>query len=112
MNFTAPDPRFKKEGSTELPGNYHGGDPSGLRSDALDGTPGEGHYQDTGCHLQPSCLNCTLPQCYYDVPRNQARDTAIYKLVVEKKVMNQTVALEYNVSTRTVHRIVQKGRAR
>ena len=33
-------------------------------------------YSDTGCHLQASCLSCSLPKCYYDMtPEEKGRYT-------------------------------------
>jgi hypothetical protein len=45
------------------------GDPTRLaRSDAFPEEHfGEGHYRDEGCELAPSCLNCPLAQCRYDL---------------------------------------------
>ncbi len=33
-----------------------------------DQSPEYYHYEDTGCEVSPSCLNCPLPQCKYDDP--------------------------------------------
>jgi hypothetical protein len=117
MNFNAKDNRYDKDkGAPLLPGNYKGADPTGNRSDALEGAPGFGAYRDTGCSWYSSCLNCPLPKCRYDDPMQRAekiktRDTKIYMLVTKKKKKIKAVAVEYNLSTRTIHRIIQKGRA-
>ena len=120
MNFNAKDNRYDRDrGAPPLPGNYTGGDPSGHRNDALDGVPGSGEYQDKGvigsCSDIPSCLACPLPTCRFDNPNQRSQEQAkrnaeIYTLVFKKKKRTKDVAIEYNLSTRTVHRIVQKSR--
>ena len=39
----------------------------------LDAIPEFYHYEDTGCEVSPSCLNCPLPQCKYDDPDGSKR---------------------------------------
>ncbi len=34
----------------------------------VDAVPEFFHYEDTGCEVSLSCLNCPLPQCKYDDP--------------------------------------------
>ena len=34
----------------------------------VDTVPEFYHYEDTGCEVSRSCLNCPLPRCKYDDP--------------------------------------------
>ena len=58
--------------------------PTALLSKTLvDTVPELYHYEDTGCEVSPSCLNCPLPRCKYDDPiwfqrhRRLARDLKV-----------------------------------
>ena len=42
--------------------------PSSPRQDEDDPLPEYCRYQDEGCELSNSCLNCPFPKCIYDVP--------------------------------------------
>ena len=35
---------------------------------SVDMVPELYHYEDTGCEVSRSCLNCPLPRCKYDDP--------------------------------------------
>ena len=98
-------------GRNPEPGSYDGMPPDGRQNMYPEAHFGTGNYVDTGCHLQPACLTCPLPECYLDDPNrrgsgneNNERDTKIRNS--EKRVAE--IAVEYNLSTRTVHRI-RKG---
>ena len=39
-----------------------------ISSPVLDAMPEFYHYEDTGCEVSSSCLDCPLPQCKYDDP--------------------------------------------
>lgn len=85
-----------------------------IRSDAL---PENKVYQDDGCEVAPKCLECPLSACRYDVPggirtlRNIDREAQLLAdwrgdggaepLTVDE------LAEKYDVSRRTVFRIVQ-----
>lgn len=74
-------------------------------------------YRDTGCDLHPACLTCPLPRCRYDEPiwRGQdergERDSEIVRMRTKQALSIQQLAVEFGVSTRTVHRILRKGKA-
>lgn len=82
-----------------------------VRSDTL---PENTRYADDGCEASLSCLNCPLPMCKYDDPgwtRRQDRghrDEEIFRLR-KAGVPVPELARQFRVSTRTVHRIVQRG---
>jgi len=82
-----------------------------VRSDTL---PENTRYSDDGCEAAPSCLNCPLPVCKYDDPgwtRRQDRghrDDEIFRLR-KAGIPVPELARQFKVSTRTVHRIVQRG---
>ena len=29
------------------------------------------YFEDKGCNIEPSCLNCSLPICKFDLPEQQ-----------------------------------------
>ena len=75
---------------------------------------GRGHYRDTGCAVIISCLECPLAVCLEDRPQSwerAQRNEIIYDLIIHKGRKAKAVALELNLSTRTVHRIVQNEKA-
>ena len=84
-----------------------------VRSDTL---PENTRYGDNGCDVSESCLHCPLPLCRYDDPRwlqsksRRNRDDEIVKLRHEK-LPTAEIAKRFRISTRTVHRIVQRGGA-
>lgn len=84
-----------------------------VRSDTL---PENTRYADDGCEASVSCLTCPLPMCKYDDPgwtRRQdrgLRDDEIFRLR-KAGVPVPELARQFKVSTRTVHRIVQRGGA-
>ena len=82
-----------------------------VRSDTL---PENTRYADDGCEAASSCLTCPLAICKYDDPgwtRRQdrgQRDDEIFRLR-KAGVPVPELARQFRVSTRTVHRIVQRG---
>jgi hypothetical protein len=82
-----------------------------VRSDTL---PENTRYRDNGCDISESCLHCPLPLCRYDDPgwlqseNRRNRDDEIVKLRHEK-LSTAEIAKRFGVSTRTVHRVVQRG---
>lgn len=82
-----------------------------VRSDTL---PENTRYQDDGCEASSSCLSCPLAMCKYDDPgwlRRQdrgLRDDEIFRLR-KIGVPVPELARQFRVSTRTVHRIIQRG---
>ena len=82
-----------------------------VRSDTL---PENTRYSDDGCEVSPSCLTCPLPMCKYDDPGwlrrsdRRSRDREIFMLR-QQGVPVRELSARFAVSTRTVHRIVQRG---
>ncbi|MCY4474695.1 MAG: helix-turn-helix domain-containing protein [Chloroflexi bacterium] len=74
------------------------------------GLPENYDYTDTGCDLAPSCLECPLALCKYDVPnwgrRNQTtmRDQEIVRLRGQGLKVSQ-IAKIVKTSERTVYRV-------
>jgi hypothetical protein len=81
-----------------------------VRCDTL---PEDTNYRDTGCELAPSCLNCPLPRCKYDVPRsarrlgNFARDREIAVLRRKHAVPVEAIAATFGLSRRQVYRVLR-----
>lgn len=70
-------------------------------------------YQDDGCDLFPSCLNCPLPRCRYDEPgrkqmRKEFRNERMLQLHSEGKGIAE-LAQRFGVSKRTVYRIIGRN---
>ena len=82
----------------------------------LDAVPEFYHYEDTGCEVSPSCLNCPLPQCKYDDPdwfqrhRRFARDLRMWSTIQLEGLSAQEAADRFSVTVRTVFRIIQRCR--
>ena len=79
----------------------------------LDLPPEYCHYQDEGCDLADSCLNCPFAGCIYDEPRGKqrwlkrlrAREMARLFTTEGKGV--KELALMFDVSQRTVQRALK-----
>jgi len=73
-------------------------------------------YRDTGCDLSPSCLDCTLPKCRYDLEcgrrslRNLDRDEEIARLRFEEHLSTEMLMRRFRIGKRTVHRILKRQR--
>lgn len=84
-----------------------------VRSDTL---PENTRYKDDGCDASLTCLACPLPLCKYDDPgwlqreSRRTRDDEIFRLRGERMAVSE-IARRFGISTRTVHRIVQRGGA-
>ena len=82
-----------------------------VRSDTL---PENTNYQDNGCDISQSCLNCHLTLCKYDddkfsVGKNKLnRDKEIYKINSEGKSITD-LSKKYNLSIRTIQRSIKIG---
>lgn len=82
---------------------------------AIERLPETTVYRDTGCDLHPACLTCPLPRCKYDDPgwmqreERDARDTEVLRLRVGRSRSVQELALQFGLSTRTVHRILHRA---
>ncbi len=81
---------------------------------ALDLPPEYVRYQDEGCELDGSCLNCHLPLCIYDEPRGKQhwlkdqRDGRIIKLFSRGKKVSELAAI-FGVSQRTIQRALKRS---
>ncbi len=79
----------------------------------LDLPPEYCHYQDEGCDLADSCLNCPFTRCIYDEPggkqrwlkRLRAREM-VRLFTTEGKGIKE-LALMFGVSQRTVQRALK-----
>jgi len=84
-----------------------------VRADTL---PENMRYSDDGCEASSSCLTCPLAICKYDDPGwlkredRKLRDEEIFRLRKEGVPVPE-LARQFRVSTRTVHRVVQRGGA-
>ena len=84
-----------------------------VRSDTL---PENTRYKDDGCEAAASCLDCPLALCKYDDPgwlqreSRRTRDDEIFRLREEHASVAK-ISERFGISTRTVHRIVQRGGA-
>ncbi len=84
-----------------------------VRADAL---PEYLDYRDTGCDLSPTCLRCPLARCRYDEPGGArrllqiSRDEAVCRRRDEGAGIDG-LAAEFDLSRRSVFRILAAGRA-
>ena len=84
-----------------------------VRSDTL---PANTRYRDDGCDAALTCLECPLSLCKYDDPgwlqreNRRTRDDEIFRLR-SQQVPVAEISKRFGISTRTVHRIVQRGGA-
>ena len=82
----------------------------------LDAVPEMYHYEDTGCEVSPSCLNCPLPQCKYDDPvwfqryRRMGRDMKVWRTINSESLTAEEAARRFSVTVRTVFRIMRRCR--
>ncbi len=84
-----------------------------VRSDTL---PENTRYKDNGCGASLTCLECPLSLCKYDDPgwlqreNRRTRDDEIFRLRSQQVAVAE-ISKRFGISTRTVHRIVQRGGA-
>ncbi len=75
--------------------------------------PGESSYEDKGCEMASSCLNCPFPSCLEEEPRGKARfrmrrqAERMAELKREGKSLGEISAV-FAVSERTVRRRLEK----
>ena len=88
-----------------------------VRVQRRDALPEYTSYADTGCDIHPSCLTCPLERCRYDAPggaraiRGEERDRRIVELWREAGRSVGSLASEFQVSRRTVFRVLRRARA-
>ena len=81
---------------------------------AEDLLPEKMQYRDEGCELAPSCLHCPFPRCRYDEERSgrqvikEIRNEEIVKCRFINGVKIGELAKRYDVSKRTIHRILRR----
>ncbi|MFP6680258.1 MAG: helix-turn-helix domain-containing protein [Dehalococcoidia bacterium] len=84
-----------------------------VRSDTL---PENMTFRDDGCEVSFSCLNCPLPICKFDDPgwlqreNRQSRDQAMITARRAERLSVSKIAERFDVSTRTVHRVLKQER--
>jgi hypothetical protein len=82
----------------------------------LDLPPEYCHYQDEGCELSKSCLNCPFPSCIYDEPGGKQhllkgqRDKEIVRLSQKEGKGVKELAAIFGISRRTVQRALKNYR--
>ena len=89
----------------------------------LDLPPEYCHYQDEGCELaatylghQSLCSECPFPKCIYEEPRgrqrwlNRLRDKEIVRQFTTEGKGIKELALTFNISQRTVQRVLKGTR--
>jgi hypothetical protein len=87
-----------------------------LDESALDLLPEYCHYQDDGCEFAASCLNCPFPECIYAQPGGRQqwlkslRDSEVLKLFGGKNKSVKQLAEMFDVSQRTIQRILKRAR--
>jgi hypothetical protein len=73
-------------------------------------------YEDTGCEVSASCLNCPLPQCKFDDPiwfqkyRQTFRDLSMLTAIEREGLTVEETAARFAVTVRTVFRAVRRCR--
>ena len=82
----------------------------------VDSVPEFCHYEDTGCEVSASCLDCPLPQCKYDDPewfqrqRRMARDLTVWSTMQSEDLTVEEAAARFSVTVRTVFGIMRRCR--
>ena len=83
---------------------------------SVDMVPELYHYEDTGCEVSRSCLNCPLPRCKYDDPtwfqqyRRIARDLKVLRAMRAEGLTVEEAAQRFSVTVRTIFRIMRRSR--
>ncbi|MSQ40397.1 MAG: hypothetical protein EXR55_01790 [Dehalococcoidia bacterium] len=83
----------------------------------IDALPEFFPYRDEGCEVTPSCLRCPLSQCKYDDPleyqsrKRDQRDQEVLGVRLQEGAKVIELARRFDLSVRTVHRILARGRA-
>ena len=85
-------------------------------SATIDVTPEFYHYEDTGCQISDSCLNCPLPRCKHDDPvwfqrnRRLARDFNVLMAIRMEQLTIEEASERFSVTERTIFRILRRCR--
>ena len=81
-----------------------------------DAVPEFVHYEDTGCEVSSSCLECPLPRCRYDDPawyqqyKRLTRDFRVWNIMRSEGLTADQAAERFSVTVRTIFRIMQRCR--
>jgi len=87
-----------------------------IASPQVDSVPEFYPYEDTGCEVAGSCLNCPLPQCKYDDPgwyqknRRLAKDLKVFTVMQSEELTVEEAAERFLVTVRTIFRIMRRCR--
>jgi hypothetical protein len=82
----------------------------------VDAVPEFYHYEDTGCEISSSCLDCPLSRCKYDDPiwfqrhRRFARDLKVLTVIQSEDLTVEQAAERFSVTSRTIFRIIRRCR--
>lgn len=82
---------------------------------SIDHMPESEVFRDTGCDVHPACLTCPLPRCRYDEAgwlqreERDTRDAEVLRLRFRQALTVDELAAQFQVSARTVHRILQRA---
>ncbi len=82
----------------------------------VDAVPEFFHYEDTGCEVSLSCLNCPLPQCKYDDPawfqryQRFSKDLIVLTAMQSENLTVDEAAERFSVTVRTIFRIMRRCR--
>ncbi len=82
----------------------------------VDAVPEFFHYEDTGCEVSLSCLNCPLPQCKYDDPawfqryQRLSKDLVVLTAMQSENLTVDEAAERFSVTVRTIFRIMRRCR--
>jgi len=104
-----------EEDSAREPGRDRRGGPD--HGEIADTLPEFTPYQDDGCEVSPSCLECPLPRCKHDDPdwyrrmRLNSRDARVLEAQRRDGKSPAQLARQFGVSLRTVQRIMRRARA-
>ncbi len=78
--------------------------------------PGLEYYEDTGCEVAPTCLDCPLPRCKFDDMewyakyRRIARDFRMAGIIQEEGLSIAEAAERFAITPRTVFRVLSRCR--
>ena len=74
------------------------------------------YYEDTGCEVASTCLDCPLPRCKFDDMewfakyRRLARDLRMASVIQNEGLSIAEAAERFSVTPRTVFRVLSRSR--
>ena len=69
--------------------------------------------KDDGCEISPSCLDCPLPVCQYELPFIRSLEKVTKDLLISETDSEKGLhfaAFKHGVTVRTVYRILERSR--